>query len=288
MAIKTVKNIVDAVNNGQQFVSRFRKIPNASAPIAVWQDLAMSSGNPNPHYYASSPLDSVQISYSSQRGIYHGPDVAPKRKYLKKTCFSTNSATFGASTLLLCDYLLYYPFIDENISGEEIELNNIAGLPRYVSGDGVRIMLVSSAQGAGGSSCQITYTNQDGVNGRVTPAFSINAGGVNGSILTSNGGSSANYAFPFVPLFDGDTGVRSVQSIKFATPDTGLLTIVLVKPLATAYLNEQTAASEKDYLINNGFIMPEIKDNAYLNYIICSNGTFSGSQIYAEMEFIFN
>lgn len=90
---------------------------------------------------------------------------------------SPTSVTRGVFNLLLprilCDYLLYYPFVDMSIAGGEFQpmVNDTASLTRYTDGEGVQIMAVEVASQIGSSQFYVTYTNQDGVAGRVTPTI---------------------------------------------------------------------------------------------------------------------
>lgn len=47
-------------------------------------------------------------------------------------------------TLTLCDYLMYYPLIDEGTTDEQFMINS-ENLPRYETGAGVQVMAVSVA-----------------------------------------------------------------------------------------------------------------------------------------------
>lgn len=81
---------------------------------------------------------------------------------------------------------------------------------------------VSAAIGATATTATISYTNQAGTAGQVTPPFAI--GGTGASELTR--------AIP-VPLANGDSGVRSVQSITLlaSTLTAGDFAIVIARPL---------------------------------------------------------
>jgi len=67
-------------------------------------------------------------------------------------------------------------------------------------------------------------------------------------------------------LQNGDTGVRSIDSVVMLTPDVGLFTLILVKPLTTTVIRERTAPVEKDYFLEAG-IIPRIYDDAFLGLL---------------------
>jgi hypothetical protein len=69
--------------------------------------------------------------------------------------------------------------------------------------------------------------------------------------------------------------------------DVGLITLVLVKPLAQLQLFEQTAPVEVDYFIDFGQC-PEIQNNAYLNFICCPNASLSGVSLYGDLTTVWS
>jgi len=72
----------------------------------------------------------------------------------------SNSATGLPLPLILCDYLLYYPSVDDSISDTQI-LDNTVTLPRYTDGKGVQVIAVTVAGRTGGQSFYFTYTNSE-------------------------------------------------------------------------------------------------------------------------------
>lgn len=160
-------------------------------------------------------------------------------------------------------------------------------LPRYTNGDGVQILPVSVASRIGGASFNVTYTNQDGVPGRVSRTVMQNANNTLGVIVTSHpaGASGSSIYSEFIPLQEGDTGVRSIESVNMITGDVGLVSFILVKPLAETELREVTAPYEKDFLISSGKL-PEIKDDAFLNLIVLPVGSLSATGIIGSLKVI--
>ena len=107
----------------------------------------------------------------------------------------------------------------------------------------------------------------------------------NGTILHSQGsGDPYVNNGPFLALQRGDTGVRSVESVTIGgVGDVGLFALVLVKPLATFSLRGIDAATEIDFLTDMNS-MPEIKDDAYLNFVSLPIGSLSGAPIHVIIE----
>lgn len=281
---KSIKELVDAENSGAHKISTWRKTPSQTTASGFWFDLSLSPGNPNPQYYAAAPLTAIQMAYSTDGGLVHGLAVSPAKKFLKKIMAFTVTATAVPMPMILMDYLLYYPFIDEGTNDEQT-LTNTVSLSRYADGKGVQIMPVVVAAGAGGAGVSFvcSYTNSDGVAGRTTRAVNLTTQTVTGTIA-STASATAGCNGPFLPLQSGDSGVRSIQSVTFTSAtDVGLITLVLVKPLAQMSIRGIDAPVEVEYLVDFAQ-MPEIKDDAYLNFICHPGGTLSAAPIHGIIE----
>lgn len=280
----SIKDYVDAELDGKIRQFSFRKSPTQATTAGLWFDLSMSPGNPVPQYYAASPLISVQMKQSTDGGLFHGANTNSS-KWLKSTLLMSNSATGLPMPFILCDYLLYYPFIDEGTTDPQ-PLTNSVSLPRWTDGKGVKIMAISVAGRTGGQTFNISYTNQDGVSGRTTQTVIQNSATAIGTIVTSATATNGA-AGPFIPLQRGDTGVRSIESVQMISgPDVGLFTLVLVKPLITSQILEQTAPTEESLLVEKASL-PEIKDDAYLNWLCMPNGSLSGVSLHGIIETLF-
>jgi hypothetical protein len=283
MGFNSVREFTSAIDEGKQRYFTWRKSPTQTTTAGVWFDLSMSPGNPVPQYYAASPLVAVQLKQSTDGGIFHGGNVSPSTKHICRTMCLATAATALPMTMILCDYLLYYPFIDEGTVDEQ-SLTNTASLPRYTDGAGVQIMAVSVAGRTGGQTFQVNYTNQDGIAGRLTTVVIQNTAAANGSIV-STATATAGTAGPFLPLQQGDSGVRSIESVQMISgTDVGLFTLVLIKPLMQTQIRGIDAPVEVDTLVMKAQI-PEIKDDAYLNYICLPNGSLAATAIHGDMVY---
>lgn len=285
MGFSSVQALADAELAGQTWYSTWRKSPSQVSTIGVWFDLSMSPGNPVPQYYAASPLVGVPMSYSDEQGLNHGRNVSPLTKHLKRVTVMTSTATALPMPMILCDYLFYYPFIDEGTTDAQ-SLDNTQTLTRYTDGEGVQVMAVSVAGRTGGQTFQFSYTNSDGVAGRTSQTVIENAVSVNGSIVTSDR-ANANARGPFIPLQDGDTGVRSIESVTMNGADVGLFALVLVKPLAQLSLRGIDAPVEVNYLLDFGQL-PRIVDDAYLNLLACPAGSLAATALHGDLTVVWN
>lgn len=281
-----VKALAEAELDGKSTYATWRKSPSQVSSAGVWFDLSMSPGNPVPQYYAASPLAAQALAQSTDGGIFHGGNVAPATKHLKRFTALTLTATALPMPLMLCDYLLFYPFIDEGTTDEQT-LDNTVTLPRHTDGAGVRIMAVSVAGRTGGQTFRVTYTNQDGTSGRVSATVKQTTAAANGNVVTSDR-AVVNCAGPFIPLAAGDTGVRSIESVQMISgPDVGLFALVLVKPLAQAMIRGIDAPVEVNYLTDFAQL-PVIADDAYLNLIACPQGTLAATAIHGDITTVWS
>lgn len=281
MAVYNVKSLIDAEKNGQTFLSAFRKQPTQTTAANIWFDLSMSPGNPVPNYYIGTSGVFTPLKRSTDVGIPHGGNVAPRQKFLRTLGLFTTAGGAAPMNLILLDYLGFYPFIDESVTDEQFTDNTVT-LPRYADGDGVQIMPVVVAGQTGGGLFFCTYTNEHGESGRITPDHVMTTQLVNGTIITSN--NALNSAAPFMALQQGDNGVRSVDSITFrGTGDIGLISIALVKPIARHSIREINTPVETDFFTDFA-CLPEIKDDAYLNFVCLPAGSLSGAPIHGYIK----
>lgn len=280
-----IKDLVDSENNGQTSFFVFRKTPSQATVTRLWFDMSMSPGNPIPQYYIGAIATATPLKHSTDGGIYHSKAVSPQKKFLRKTTLMSNSATGLPAMFLLLDYLMFYPFIDEGTTDEQF-MDNTQTLPRYTDGAGVKIMAVSVAGRTGGQSFVVSYTNQDGVSGRTTLAALENTAASNGQIVTSQVNANAPSG-PFLTLQSGDTGVRSIESVTMLGADVGLFSLVLVKPLAQTQIRGVDAAVEVDHLTDKANLV-QIQDDAYLNWIVCPQGSLSGVSIFGDIRVVWN
>lgn len=287
---KNARDMVLAENAGQYLYASFRKQATQTTAAGIWFDLSMSPGNPAPNYYIGSPNVFVPLKQSTDGGLRHGGNVNAlgRKKFLRKLMAMTPTATAAPLPMILMDYVGFYGFVDESVLDEQF-LDNTTPLPRHADGRGVQMMPVVVAGQTGGQTFTVNYTNQDGTAGRITQAVTMGTQFVNGTILHSaQSGATAENNGPFLPLQRGDSGVRSVQSVTIGgVGDVGLFALVLVKPLATFNLTGIDAPTEIDYWVDSPS-MPEIEDDAYLNFITLPNGTLSGAPIHGILETTWN
>jgi hypothetical protein len=273
-SVRQIKKSIDY--QGKFNISSFRRVVSNATVAGCWSDLSYSPGNTPPNFYATEPLIGAVLPES--KGIWHGGDVGTQKKYLKNLMITSASTAAQSSGYILCDYLLYYPFIDGDAAGVDQALDNTVTVNKYDGGKGVRAILVAQGAYTGGVSVTINYTNSAGVAGRVSPTFTTSTAAVAASLLS--GGTNAGGSGPFIPLQSGDIGIRSVESINFVTPNGGICALVLVKPIAEIAIAEVTATHATPCRRENFTDMwsaNQIEDGAYLNFLVLPNASMASA-----------
>lgn len=286
MSIVNTKQLIDAELEGRVRQYVWRKTPSQASTAGIWFDTSMSPGNPPAQYFIGGILSATVLARSTDGGLYHGANVSPSTKYLRSVTAMTSTSTALPMPLILCDYLMVYPFVDMSLTDQQ-DMTNTNALTRYTDGDGVQVMAVLTNAGVGGQSFFFTYTNSDGVSGRVSQTVTMNAATAIGSIITSSVSTVNQSGSPFIGLQHGDTGVRSIESVTMLGADVGLFALVLVKPLLRTAINEITAPYEKDALLIGGEI-PRIYDDAFLGFLALPRGTLAATALVGDIKVIWD
>lgn len=302
MGFASVGALANAAADGKCWVTGYRKLTTAVTIAGQWFDFSYAAGNPVANYYASVPLTSATVD--ADRGIYHGPSVAPAQKYIHRAMVVNAAAgatttTSQSMTITWLDYLLYYPFIDMDAAGEEQTLINTVALPRYTTGAGVRMMMVALGQTTGAGTFTVTYTNQAGTQNRVTPVHYGVAAQPAGALVSANGNTAG--ASPFLALQSGDTGVRSVQSVNFSVANGGLAAVVLVRPLLTFASFEESrrttsgtlesfgSPAETEAMRTRAGTGEQVYDGAVLGFIgLTAAGSVASAQMVGLLETVWS
>jgi hypothetical protein len=147
-----------------------------------------------------------------------------------------------------------------------------AALTRYTSGEGVLAALeIYTAIGTTATTVTASYTNSAGVAGRLSESVVIGGAGFNevGRLI-------------LLPLQEGDTGVRSVQSVTvLATTGTaGNFGVTLFKPLfAMPILHQGSDAVLFDSMLNMCGNLPLIERFACVQWFCTSTASGSGQAV---------
>ena len=170
-------------------------------------------------------------------------------------------------------------------------------LPRYSDGSGVRAMVVwdsgawqaaSNATSTAAHNISMTYTNSAGTSGKGMP---ISVAGLTGAVPVlshiNHSGVAANNIGPFLPLANGDAGIRNVQSFQLSATSgaNNVATIILCKPLAILPNSTVSVATERDFM-NQIRSLPQIQDGANLTWLFMAGAaTAVNTAAYGWMDY---
>jgi len=277
MAIERISEVADAYTAGRFWTGVMRR-SGPALTANVWADMSYAAGNPVANYYAASPLTSTALVGAD--GIDVGPAPASgMKKYIHKFLILPPSGTnIGISEFMLNDVCLFYPFIDGDGGPQDTTANAV--LTRYNGGHGCRVMVVSQGGGIGTSNVVVTYTNSAGVAGRTCTA-TLNFTAPPGS-LVSCCPANTSYQYPcgpFLPMQNGDAGVRSIENVNVLSGAGGIAAFVIVRPLVLAGSYEAltlgVAAPIEVDLIRDKLHLEEVDTGAYLG--VLARGTTAGT-----------
>ena len=133
MGFINVAEYANADAAGQCWITQFRKAVTSTATItSSYVDYTYFAGSPLANFYASTPLEAAHID--STRGIYlPTTDQVLKNITVMTSAASATSTTNQRQKLMLCDYLMYYPFIDTDSTDQQDMVQSVP-IPRYTSG----------------------------------------------------------------------------------------------------------------------------------------------------------
>lgn len=287
MSVQTIRSIVDAELDGKTRFSEFVKNINQVTTAGLWYDITGAAGNPRAkQWFDAAPLTAQQIKQSTDGGIYHGHAPTGQTKFLRFLRCACASATPLPMSVMLMDFLLYYPSIEDGNTDPQT-MDNTLTLPRYTDGKGVQIMAVTISSRTGGQSFSVNYTNSEGTAGRVTPNAVQNAAAAPGTITTASTATNRAPPGPFIALQGDDKGVRSIESVTMNGADTGFFALILVKPIAQTIIRGNDAPYDKDLLLFANEL-ETVQDDAYLSLIVLPNGSLTGLAVRGGIRTIWN
>lgn len=269
MGFSSYDDLISKLTAGKRLTLPYCKL-HSTNPVAMnWYHLWYVQGSPGQGpLYTGTALEFQRTTDVTAGALYHGGNKSPETKHLiSMSALATAGAT--PPIVMLVDMVGYYPLTQ---SASQQDFDNTNGPNRYVSsGDpGLQISLIAAA--AGGSTASnlsvLNYVDQDGNAGTIptSPAIPVTVSaaapttGVGARVLTTMGG-------PFLPLAEGDCGVRSLTSVTFSAANTGLEAFVLVKPLAVLPCPAAGVPAERDFVMQLANL-ERVYDGACLTFIV--------------------
>lgn len=289
MGFKSFDGIISSITNATpqkyNYWWQFQSGTAASTAGRWYASWAMI-GRPAPGTYtAGASLSAVQHYASITGAIPMGNAVMPATKHLDYVTGMVPAATAVPGTLILVDRLLVYQGIVCTLSATQTFVTP-AGLPRYTDGAGVQAWMeaqnaLGNAGAKGVGRVNWSYTNQDGTAGQVSVGTTSHIYSVAQINSVANTATTTYFFNPFLPLSGADRGVRSVQSIDLnnGTLTSGVLSLVLGKPLATIPLPAINVYTERDLILQMANL-ERLYDGACLSWLWFAPGAVAASTIY--------
>lgn len=292
MAITSLNTMMAALSAGQRWRTDFNKITGAAAYTAGRSyDMTSLAGHPVANAWAGTALTFTECDESTGNGtqifgIRNGGDVSTDIKNMLNMGAITTAATGVPSTLLMVDIEGYWPTISNNT----LSAQTLSGTPslRATNGEGCRLYWVQTATaGATAQNINVSYTDQAGNTGNTLPVtVAMTASAIVPHI--SHSGVAANNYGPFLPLANGDYGVRNVASVTFSAANTGTGALVLAKPIMEIPIGVASLYHNKD-LLSQIPSLPRIPDGACLGFILIAGGAVAASTTFAgHAEFVWD
>jgi len=169
--------------------------------------------------------------------------------------------------IIIADRLSHQGGLSGTVTGAQTTNLPTAALTRYANGHGVMAALeIYTALGTTATTVTVSYTNQAGTAGRVSPATAIGGTGFNEA-----------HRFILIPLAAGDTGVRSVESVTLAatTGTAGNFGVTLLRPLMVL-ASPTRQPFWFDAILSLAGNMPQVLNDACLFFVTIASAAASG------------
>ncbi|RTK96145.1 MAG: hypothetical protein EKK64_04910 [Neisseriaceae bacterium] len=263
-----ISNINNYISNNEQFKLTFYKAYGVARTLlgTTWKSL------PNA---GSTPSTAVTCDNTTIGALNKETSIGVSSYDWRLTSVQLTSS--ADSQLLLIDRLSHQGGLVANTTSPQTTNLPTAALTRYTNGHNVMAGVeILATLGSTVTTATVSYTNQNGTSGKTSKPFVI--GGTNYFELNR---------ILFIPLDDGDTGVRSVESVTLAADTTtaGNFGIFLFKVLAMANPTKDARYSANTYnaLLGGACHFEPILPGACL--MLINNGQSSGSPCSGNITF---
>ncbi len=251
---------------------RYFNKATATTVAAVGHSHWLHGGTPGAGASPSVGVANGAACSSATAGAIFFQDPVSLRMYLQGVTLSSSET----SQKVLCDRLAHVNLAQLDLGGAVTGMTGAARLTAASAGvmdSGLLTTEVTTVMGATDNVFNVTYTNQDGTAGQVTPNFTVKGAAAVGDVVTTT-------AQLFLPLAAGDRGVRSVESVNpvSGAGATGAWNLVLVRPITTM-ATSSTFTVDRDFVIQMP-TLPEVMAGSCLYFLTIPNGastTFSGN-----------
>jgi hypothetical protein len=258
VAITTLDGVIAGFRPPETII----KVTGTMEAAGVGAQLRYSGGRPGASAAPSPGINGQAVTAATYAGEIPRVNPGSGNAYLGRLALT--SSVVG--TLLLIDRLWDNSGLSvTSTSAQAISPATIPARDRDGSTNGVDVMAAvewSAAGGAGTPNVNLTYTDQDGNTGAVTPNLVGNA-------------TPATGCFEIFQLAAGDTGIRAPTSfIQSATRTSGTMHLVLFRLLAQLEITTANIGNAIDAITSG---MPRIYNDSCLELVMIPNATTSGT-----------
>lgn len=268
MAIADLDDYKDALRSGREIIPL--NISNAVVVVGRAHDLWRTSVPVGAGPTSAVVPDTDTLGALGQRDAGAG---------LQNSIIGYRLSALNPGVYVICDRLAHSGGLSGTTTGAQTTNLPTPTLTRHTSGVGVMIGLtIYTAIGTTATTVSATYTNQGGTGSRVTPLVQI-------------GGSNFNAANRMIllPLQDGDSGVKSVESVTLTASTVsaaGNFGVTLFKPLYVICVESLSGVSSGGFVtgLSAGGI-PAVENGACLfpiSFCATTNAACSGTIIFDE------
>lgn len=244
MTISTISAAAEAVTNNGQNIPMSKANPSvgvALTPHSLWA----GAGSPAAAgtYGTTGKANGRTLTDASTGGSLYR-NAPSGQMYLMGAGMAPGASTC-LGTAILVDRIADCAIAHAEATGSFTGLSATSRLPTAsANAEACQIWIyVTGALSAASNTFTLTYTNQAGTGSKTTANIVTVASAI------VNRSCNANM---FVQLANGDTGVRSIESITAVSgAGTGTLVVCLVRPLARIPMPLTTTVIEKNFITDN-------------------------------------
>lgn len=213
-------NIISQRANGYDRDQIFIKLSQTTV-ASNWSSFVRSGGNPGAVSFNSIPGGSV-LNAATTNALPLGNPGSGNKKFL--TNIGVNHTT-GVNVVQLVDVLVAAGGITTNsTSAQTINTSALTRFTGTAAAGNMITLEVTTAPGATAQNVTVGYTDQTGT-AQTTVATAMTASAAAFRLVPVAGGAA-------IPLNDGVTGVRSVETVTFSAANaTGVLALYIYRPV---------------------------------------------------------
>lgn len=296
----------DALNRAYQGGQRARvdwwKNVTGFSRANVWGDAWVCAGSPAAGGYTGTANTARQFDNTTAGGMYHSGILEGAGQSRHVTGWKVGVSNGINWSIILYDRVLSYDGC--SITNSATTLTNTLAPARYVSSGQDGLMVAVTASGATGATASnlssLTVTDQQGnTNVAITPGGTLAwypscpAAGASipaPVVLPFDTGDTVSWT-PFLPLAANVAGVRQVTAFTSSAANSGTISIVLLHPMASMWVNAGNTGSGVYTAVELGraiYALEKIFDTACLSMLVSQADGASSSDLIGHVDLVYN